>query len=70
MTAHIEDYMDGPTRLNADDPRLLDYIKNYFFLKPNHYEVRLVFDMYAISFPFLNFCATTLFFSWKAMEHF
>merc|ERR1712117_561926 len=38
MTAHIEDYMDGPTRLNADDPHLLDYIKNYFFLKPNHYE--------------------------------
>ena len=33
--------MDGPTMLNSDDTRLLDYIRKYFFLKPEHYEVSL-----------------------------
>ena len=40
LTAPLEDYMDGPTKLNSDDPRLLDYIRSYFFLQPKHYEVR------------------------------
>ena len=40
LAAPLEDYMDGPTELNSDDPRLLDYIRTYFFLKPEHYEVR------------------------------
>ena len=37
----IEDLLDGPTIINSDDARLIDYIRNYFFLKPDHYEVSL-----------------------------
>ena len=41
LTVRVEDLMDGPTVLKADDTRLLEYIRKYFFLKPEHYEVRL-----------------------------